>query len=266
MNEGSSGRKYNGWKNYETWVVRLWLDNEESSYRYWAEQARDLGKDTDRVGRLADRLKEEMEDGAPELGCTLYSDLLNAAFSEIDWYELASSYLDEVEPDRDEDDWTGGGESCDGPAMPGPTPEGRPSNQEQPPEPVRLDAEGLFGEVIFAYTRRQAIEDGVLVDVTETAKEAGFRFPVALTRAVFDGFVTVPDGVVAQDEAGRLWDVLSMCSLAVRRSGSGREISFSLHVRNDNRRGTPPLVQLKAVCGPDDDASPCITVMMPDED
>jgi hypothetical protein len=30
--------------------------------------------------------------------------------------------------------------------------------------------------------------------------------------------------------------------------------------------GTPPLVRLKALCGPGDDGSPCITVMMPDED
>src|SRR4051812_27741843 len=46
-----------------------------------------------------------------------------------------------------------------------------------------LPDSAVFGEVIFAYTRKQAIEDGVLVDVTETAKEAGFKIPVALTRA-----------------------------------------------------------------------------------
>ena len=35
-------------------------------------------------------------------------------------------------------------------------------------------------EVIYAYTRRDAIADGVLIDVTETAREAGIRFPVGL--------------------------------------------------------------------------------------
>jgi hypothetical protein len=50
------------------------------------------------------------------------------------------------------------------------------------------------------------------------------------------------------------------------RSGNGPEVHFGVHVRNDNRDRTPPLVRLKALCGPDDDGVPCITVMTPDED
>ncbi len=38
--------------------------------------------------------------------------------------------------------------------------------------------------VIFSYTRAQAIEDGVLVDLTAWAKETGFRIPVACTSSV----------------------------------------------------------------------------------
>jgi hypothetical protein len=73
--------------------------------------------------------------------------------------------------------------------------------------------------------------------------------------------------VVCQDEAGRLCDVLTMLRFAVRRSKDGaREIRFALHVRNDNREGTPPLVRLKALCGPGDQGEPVVTVMMPDED
>jgi hypothetical protein len=44
------------------------------------------------------------------------------------------------------------------------------------------------------------------------------------------------------------------------------KVRFGVHVRNDNRERIPPLVRLKAVCGPDDDGAPCITVMMPEED
>ena len=65
-----------------------------------------------------------------------------------------------------------------------------------------------FGPVIYSYTRAQAIADGVQVEVTETAKEAGITFPVFLTRAVFDAYVAVPDGVTGQDEAGRLFDLI----------------------------------------------------------
>ena len=52
-----------------------------------------------------------------------------------------------------------------------------------------------FGEVIYAYTRKQAIADGVQIDVTKTAQEAGIKFPVFITRGVFDAYIAVPEGV-----------------------------------------------------------------------
>jgi hypothetical protein len=74
-------------------------------------------------------------------------------------------------------------------------------------------------------------------------------------------------GLACQDEAGRLWDVLTMLRFAIRRSSDGaREIRFALHVRNDNRERMPPLVRLKALCGPGDQGEPVVTVLMPDED
>lgn len=30
---------YNGWTNYETWCVSLWLDNDSGSYDHWRERA-----------------------------------------------------------------------------------------------------------------------------------------------------------------------------------------------------------------------------------
>ena len=122
-------------------------------------------------------------------------------------------------------------------------------------------------EVIYAYTRKDALADGVQIDVSEMAREAGLKFPVYLTRAVWESYVTVPDGVRCQDEKGRLWDIVWMLRCAARRT-SGPQMLFGLHVRNDNRDRTPPLVNLKAVCGPRDidDPQPAITVMLPDED
>jgi hypothetical protein len=124
-----------------------------------------------------------------------------------------------------------------------------------------------FGEVIFSYTRSQAVADGVQVEVTKTAQEAGIRFPVFLTRAVFDAYVTVPPGVTAQDEAGRLWDIITMARFAILRSRPGCDrLPVALYVRNDNR--APRLVRLTAVCGPldIDDPQPAITIMLLDED
>ena len=75
----------------------------------------------------------------------------------------------------------------------------------------------------------------------------------------------VPPGVLCQDEAGRLWDVLWLLFLSARRC-DGAEVRFAVHVRNDNRERTPPLDHLKAVCGPGDQGEPVLTVMLPDED
>jgi hypothetical protein len=122
-------------------------------------------------------------------------------------------------------------------------------------------------EVLYVYTRKDALNDGVQIDVSEVAREAGLKFPVYLTRAVWESYVIVPDGVRCQDEKGRLWDIVWMLRCAARRT-SGPEMTFKLHVRNDNRDRTPPRVRLKAVCGPldIDDPQPAITVMLPDED
>ena len=125
----------------------------------------------------------------------------------------------------------------------------------------------LFGEVISSYSRAQAIEDGVLVDVSSVAREAGIKFPVAMTRTVWEKYVEVPEGVSCQDEArqamGHPVDV-PVCSREVRR----RHAVFKLYVRNHNRERLDrrDLVTLKAVCGPGDDAEPVITIMLPEED
>ncbi len=119
--------------------------------------------------------------------------------------------------------------------------------------------------LIHSYSRKEALEDGVLIDVTETAKEAGFRYPVALTSAAWATCVSIPTGVTGQDEAGRLWDVLTMLRLATRSGSSGTStLTFDVLILND-RTGPKP-VRLKAVCGPDDYLSPCLTLMLPEED
>jgi hypothetical protein len=135
-------------------------------------------------------------------------------------------------------------------------------------EPQQI-ADGITacGQVIYSYTRAQAVADGVQVEVSKVAAEAGIRFPVFLTRTVYDAYVAVPPDVSGQDEAGRLWDVVWMLRFAIQRTSRGVErLPFALYVRNDNRAAK--LIKLVAVAGPldIDDPAPAITVMMPDED
>ena len=122
-------------------------------------------------------------------------------------------------------------------------------------------------EVISRYSRAQAIEDGVLVDVSSVAKEAGIKFPVAMTATVWGQYVEVPEGVGCQDESGRLWDIVWMFRCAAAKF-DGDTLLFKLYVRNHNRERLTrqDLVTLKAICGPGDNGEPVVTIMTPEED
>ncbi len=119
-------------------------------------------------------------------------------------------------------------------------------------------------ELIHSYSRAQAISDGVLIDVTATAREAGIVYPTAVTAAVHHSYVRVPDGVTGQDERGRLWDVLWMLRFAIARSPEGDFLIYTVFVKADD--GLPKPGKLKAICHPGDEGEPVITVLMPDED
>jgi hypothetical protein len=132
------------------------------------------------------------------------------------------------------------------------------------PQGISLEDDDIFGPVISRYSREDALEDGMLVDVTDTAREAGFTIPVAMTAGVWERYVTIPKGVRCQDEDGRLWDILWMAFNAARRNGNSSEISFTVYVRNDNRAPRPR--QLKCHVGGGDHGEPVITICLAGED
>ena len=128
-------------------------------------------------------------------------------------------------------------------------------------------------QTVYTYTRAQAVADGFQIEVSKTAAEAGIRFPVFITRGVYEQCVAVPlDGrgqpLTGQDEAGRLWDVVWMLRFAIIRSRPGTSrLTVALYVRNSD---TAParLTKLIATAGAldIDDPAPAITVMLVDED
>ncbi len=119
-------------------------------------------------------------------------------------------------------------------------------------------------DLIDSYTREQAIEDGVLVDVSEIAREAVIKYPTALTRAVGCEVVEPDDKAKehGESEQGRLWDVLYMFSVAAKRNG-GTELLYKLIATREGKQHTR---ELKAVCGHGDTIDPVITIMLPNED
>ena len=133
-------------------------------------------------------------------------------------------------------------------------------------------AESFFGDIISTYTRAQAIEDGVLIDVSPTAKEAGFEWPIAMTAGAWADCVAWSDtdsqAQVYQDQSGRLWDVIFMAFQAISLSReTGDRLLFRLYrVPRDGRSMEAKLTTLKLIVGPGDRGEPVLTILLPNED
>lgn len=131
--------------------------------------------------------------------------------------------------------------------------------------------DSFFGKPIHVYSRAQALDDGVLVDITRMAKEAGFKIPVAVTLAVWDEYIdwTNEDSKkqTHQDLTGRLWDILWMLYLACRHNSDEAYLNYRLYViPRDGQSKKPRQIELKAVIGGGDNGEPVITIMLPNED
>lgn len=106
--------RYNGWKNYPTWAVALWIGNEQWSQEYAQDRvayARENAPACEQVTEgiwtaeqavrfnLADAIQEwvkadpEEYGWMPDLGATMAADLLGYALDHVDWHEIADNLL-----------------------------------------------------------------------------------------------------------------------------------------------------------------------------
>lgn len=116
-------------------------------------------------------------------------------------------------------------------------------------------------EVIDTYSRAQAIADGVLVDLTDTARKYGFRYPVACTEGVWSGAIAGNN----EDETETRTNIRALLLKlydAIRAGNGGDE----LHFRAVNRRNPSAPINLWAKCHPGDNAEPVLTIMLEGED
>lgn len=119
--------------------------------------------------------------------------------------------------------------------------------------------DNIFGDLIYSYTRAQAIADGVLHDVSEQAQKSGYKYPVAVTDAVMQ-YLLPPDDNKVESFEGRLHDVLWMLYIGIKKAPQGTDrITFSVLFGRKK-------VQLQSVAGPGDEGEPVITIMLPGED
>ena len=120
-------------------------------------------------------------------------------------------------------------------------------------------ASEIFGEMIYSYTRAEALADGVLVDVSERARRAGIRYPTACTHSVWALIDCLPEsdtdtlaGIVRDV---RVEEVLRVMLAAIRQARGTDRVTFEALGAS-----------LWAQCGPGDTAAPVITIMREGED
>lgn len=100
--------KYNGWTNYETWLVNLWIDN-SGDQDYWNDSSRDLfeyskgdstfTKEENAIADLADLMREYYDELAGQWmpdQSSMFADMINASMREVNWREIAEHYIDEI--------------------------------------------------------------------------------------------------------------------------------------------------------------------------
>ncbi len=121
-------------------------------------------------------------------------------------------------------------------------------------------------KLIYSYTRKQAIEDGVLIDITSQAQESGFKIPVAVTDHLYHGYVVPPGGLEGEGQSieGRLHDLLMMTMAAAASRWSGSEVEFEcIFLMKPN---TIEKIKCIAAVGPGDQGEPVMTIMLPGDD
>ena len=125
----------------------------------------------------------------------------------------------------------------------------------------------IFGEIIYSYTRKQAIEDGVLVNLSDLFPEQCrqlYKYPVAVTSAVW----AIVEATGKDDVQGIIWDILWMSQKGITTRIDPTQHLFKVII---NGTGGTEFSRIKthtfkAICGPGDEAEPVITIMMPNED
>jgi hypothetical protein len=120
--------------------------------------------------------------------------------------------------------------------------------------------------VIYSYTRAQAIANGVLIDVTEQAKATGFKLPTVVTENLYHHYIEPPAVLTGEGQSvtGRLHDLLTLALFAARRAVNSDRVNFKVSFLMSP--GHSETVEVIAHIGPGDNAEPVLTIMLPEDD
>jgi len=122
-----------------------------------------------------------------------------------------------------------------------------------------MSNENPFGEPIYSYSRTQAIEDGVLVDLSQVDSiRRAWRHHFVCTSAVWaiiEAALKRPD----QDLVGICHDISFMSMIAIRKSSDEGLVHFRVIITRTTHT-------FKLHIGPGDTPTPVLTLMLSNED
>lgn len=122
------------------------------------------------------------------------------------------------------------------------------------------DAAGFWddADVIHVMTRANLIDDGSLIEVDDFARRVGFRFPLAISRAVW---CELPD---TSEQEARLFELLMLAKIAATTSA---ELDRAMGRPSGNRANFQfDGMDLYLHIGPGDCPKPVLTIMLQGED
>ena len=116
-----------------------------------------------------------------------------------------------------------------------------------------------LGETIYSYSRAQAIEDGVLIDLNHVDSiRQHWKHPFACTSAVWS-ILEEALQQAGQDVGGIFHDISTMAKLAIQDAREAQQVLFTVIIGRRTHF-------LKLHIGPGDTAAPVLTLMLPYED
>lgn len=121
--------------------------------------------------------------------------------------------------------------------------------------------------VIFSFSRAQAISEEILINVTAQAREAGFKLHTVVTDNLFHSYITPPAGLEGEGQSieGRLHDVFFVLLAAIRSAKAATDY-VEIEVLFLMEPGRQEKVKVVAVIGPGDEGEPVLTIMLPGDD
>lgn len=159
----------------------------------------------------------------------------------------------------------------------------KPVYRRKPKQVRKASANSMFSkdDIIFSYTTKQAVEDGVLIKADSVQSSMAYiKFPVYFTNAAWEKYIEIPKELEeVQNFNGRLGDILYMFAFQAKKCpGSVLKFQFTCQIpksfswqQNEAKSSISfqhREVTLKAVISAQDidDPSPAIFIMLPWED